>query len=168
MCPPIYHLFVNFDTPFTVCRTQYAMTQTLKTGFASTRCRSVGCTKIVGEPSFRLYFGDLLLSSNINRDRGRRKHVRILAKTHSGSVEHFCDRHESLAKRWPRKMGNVRLGSRRRILSSRTLGTQRLEVMGILGEGGYATVYACKVDDARRYVAVKVEFQVTSVSFASG
>ena len=69
-------------------------------------------------------------------------------------------RHERLAKRWPRKMAKAKSGSRRRVVFARTLGTQAIDVLGVLGEGTTAVVFSCKIHEDKRDVAVKIEHQV--------
>eukprot|EP00903_Cladosiphon_okamuranus_P007665 g7433.t1 len=66
---------------------------------------------------------------------------------------------DSLAKRWPRKMAKVEGGSRRPAVLTRTLGSQKIDVLGVLGEGAFAVIFSCKVSDGQRKVAVKVERQ---------
>lgn len=65
-----------------------------------------------------------------------------------------------MAKRWPRKMPKAKGGSRRRVVFSRPLGTQLIDVLGVLGKGATAEVFSCKAREDQRDVAVKIEHQV--------
>lgn len=73
------------------------------------------------------------------------------------------DRDDCLPKRWPRKTAKV--GSRQPVSLAWKLGDQRLDVVGVLGEGALAIVFSCKVGEDQRNVAVKVERQVRTTSF---
>lgn len=70
------------------------------------------------------------------------------------------NRVDCLAKRWPRKMAKVKGGSRRPAVLTRTLGSQKIDVLGVLGEGAFAVIFSCKIGEGQRKVAVKVERQV--------
>lgn len=61
-------------------------------------------------------------------------------------------------------MAKVRGGSRRQAALTRTLGNRRIDIVGVLGEGSFAVVYSCKLDEDQR-VAVKVERQVIVYRF---
>lgn len=73
------------------------------------------------------------------------------------------DRLDSLAKAWPRRMAKVNVGSRRPAALTRSLGNQRIDVLGVLGEGAFAVVFSCKLSKDQRDVAVKVEYQVSTL-----
>ncbi|CAM9670441.1 unnamed protein product [Laminaria digitata] len=55
-------------------------------------------------------------------------------------------------------------GSRRRVVHSQTLGTQVVDVLGVLGQGAAAVVFSCKGHEDQRDVAVKIEHQVKQPS----
>lgn len=57
-------------------------------------------------------------------------------------------------------MAKVKDGSRRPAVLTRTLGGQRIDVFGVLGEGAFAVIFSCKISEGQRDVAVKVEQQV--------
>lgn len=57
-------------------------------------------------------------------------------------------------------MADANVRSRHLVDLTRTLGTQRLDVMGLLGKGSFATVFSCKTSEDRRDVAVKIEREV--------
>lgn len=57
-------------------------------------------------------------------------------------------------------MAGVSARSRQSVELRRTLGTQRVEIMGMLGEGSFATVFSCKISEDKRDVAVKIEREV--------
>ncbi|CAM9995135.1 unnamed protein product [Ectocarpus sp. 6 AP-2014] len=66
---------------------------------------------------------------------------------------------DSLARVCPRRMAKVNVGSRRPVALARSLGNQRINVLGVLGEGAFAVVFACKFNKDQRDVAVKVEYK---------
>lgn len=78
------------------------------------------------------------------------------------------NRVDCLAKIWPRKIAEGKVGSRRPAVLTRTLGGQRIDVMGVLGEGAFAVVFSCKINEGQRDVAVKVERQVRTSLFWVG
>lgn len=57
-------------------------------------------------------------------------------------------------------MAKTKVGSRRPAVLTRTLGGQRVDVLGVLGEGAFAVIFSCKISEGQRDVAVKVERQV--------
>lgn len=69
-------------------------------------------------------------------------------------------RQEFLSKRWPRKVGKIKRGLRRQLLSRRRLGSETVEVLGLLGEGASAAVFSCRVAESQQYLAVKIEREV--------
>lgn len=79
----------------------------------------------------------------------------------NGDVFDVCqNRFDCLAKRWPRKMAKVKVGSRRPAALTRTLGSQQIDVLGVLGEGAFGAIFSCKISEGQHNVAVKVERQV--------
>lgn len=78
------------------------------------------------------------------------------------------NRYDSLATRWPHKMSKVKGGSCRRVLTERSLGNRKVDVMGVLGEGAFAVVFSCRSDEDRHGVAVKIELQVRPHCSPSG
>ena len=73
---------------------------------------------------------------------------------------------DCLARRWPRKMAKVKVGSRRPAVLTRMLGSQQMDVLGVLGEGAFAVIFSCKISEGQRRVAVKLERQVRTVLFS--
>ncbi|CAN0441730.1 unnamed protein product [Ectocarpus sp. 12 AP-2014] len=71
----------------------------------------------------------------------------------------YDTRLDSLAKACPRRMAKVNVGSRRPVALARSLGNQRINVLGVLGEGAFAVVFSCKFSKDQRDVAVKVEYK---------
>ena len=57
-------------------------------------------------------------------------------------------------------MAKVKVGSRRPAVLTRTLGSQQIDVLGVLGEGAFAVIFSCKISKDNRKVAVKIERQV--------
>lgn len=57
-------------------------------------------------------------------------------------------------------MTKVKVGRRRPVVMTRTLGGQRIDVLGVLGEGAFAVIFSCKISEGQRDVAVKIERQV--------
>lgn len=84
------------------------------------------------------------------------------------AVDMCGDRVDCLPKRWPRKVAKVNVGSRRPAPLARKLGNQRIDVMGVLGEGALAVVFSCMFSEDQRDVAVKVERQVRTSSVEFG
>ncbi|CAM9605215.1 unnamed protein product, partial [Choristocarpus tenellus] len=66
-------------------------------------------------------------------------------------------RDESLGKKWPRKMMRRGPGAGHGGVMVRQLGSQRVNVSGILGEGAFAVVYACRLLGNGKEIAVKIE-----------
>lgn len=62
-------------------------------------------------------------------------------------------------------MAKVKVGSRRPAVLTRTLGSQQIDVLGVLGEGAFAVIFSCKISEGQRIVAVKVERQVRTDGF---
>lgn len=77
------------------------------------------------------------------------------------------DRLDSLSKVWPRRMAKVNVGSRRPVALARSLGNQRINVLGAIGEGAFAVVFSCKFSKDQRDVAVKVEYKVSTTPHVS-
>ncbi|CAN0139013.1 unnamed protein product [Scytosiphon promiscuus] len=60
---------------------------------------------------------------------------------------------------WPSKMALVNARSRQPVGMTKTLGTQRLDITGMLGKGSFARVFSCKTSEDQRQVAIKIEHE---------